>query len=321
MAAESTTTTTTTTSTPPRLKSVTLQIMVVGGDGTVHEIVNGILRGLEGTEFISDEFRPRIEFGIIPEGTGNAIATSIGATKIDDALEKFFDQSTVQFGVMTVSTRSSLEDGEVTSKTDNATGALGPWQPRVYSVVVNSFGLHCATVYDSEEFRHLGNERFRQAAMKNIEHLKQYKGKVSIHGLATCFDRRSHLDAVSAEGEIGVVLPGPFTYFLASKQAYLEPGFQPAPFARAEDPWIDLLVVQNANQKEILDMFGQTATGQHIRQPKVEYYRVQAFELETPEEGRLCIDGEFMTIGAGPQGAVRIEIEQNRDVQLFYLYK
>lgn len=297
--------------------TATLQVMVIGGDGTVHEIVNGVLRGVENTPFISDQFRPRIEFAVIPTGTGNAIATSLGVNGVQDALDRFLAGKTVPLRVMTVSTHS-----DATSSSNNN------WVPRVYTVVVNSFGLHCATVYDSDEFRHLGNERFRMAAMKNVENLKQYAGRISVYGEVQIFDRTtaqlvtssssssSSLDATKP----AKILPGPFTYLLITKQAFLEPGFKPTPLASPSDEWMDLLAVQGVGQEAIMTMFGGTATGEHVQQETVEYLKVKALELETPERGRLCIDGEFMEIEAGAKGAVRIEVEEKEDVQLFHVY-
>ncbi|KAI1302293.1 hypothetical protein EDD11_005628 [Mortierella claussenii] len=296
-----------------RPTSATLQIMVIGGDGSVHEIVNGILRGVEGTAFVSDEFRPKVEFSIIPAGTGNAISTSLGVTNVQDAVDRFLKGHAVPLRLMSVSTRASQ----------------GAWKVHVYTVVVNSFGLHCATVYDSEEFRHLGNERFRQAAMKNVENLKQYEGKLVFYGPVQSFDRstgalvpvESKNDSSSSFADGSTVnLPGPFTYLLITKQASLEPGFTPTPLANTSDEWMDVLAVQNAGQGQIMQMFGATATGQHVEQDKVEYYKAKAIELETPSKGRLCIDGEFLAIEGGPEGRVRFEVVSDLNTQIFEVY-
>ncbi|KAG0236031.1 ATP-NAD kinase-like domain-containing protein [Mortierella sp. GBAus27b] len=299
-----------------RPKSATLQVMVLGGDGTVHEIVNGVLRGVEGTPFISHEFRPSVQLSIIPTGTGNAISTSLGVADAQDALNRFLAGNSVPLRLINVSTRKSPES---------------PWKAQVYTVVVNSFGLHCATVYDSEEFRHLGNERFKQAAMKNIENLKQYEGKLEFFGPVQTYDKNSQALISNASGgnddaglhEATTSLAGPFTYLLITKQASLEPGFTPTPLASTSDEWMDILAVQNAGQAELLSMFGQTATGRHIEQEKVEYFKAKAVELEIPEtsvKGRLCVDGEFMMIEGGPKGRVRFEIAADAYNQIFSVF-
>ncbi|KAG0343326.1 hypothetical protein BG004_005395 [Podila humilis] len=335
--------------------SATLQVMVLGGDGTVHEIVNGVMRGVEGTLFASDQFRPRVEISVIPTGTGNSISTSLGVASIQDAVDRFLAGKTASLQVMTVSTRDNKNKSNSNSDSDSdisvstSKDGLSGWKPQVYTVVVNSYGLHCATVYDSDEFRHLGNERFRTAAMKNVENLKQYQGKVSLFGDVQTYDRDSQglipvvaqpaaaavavtgtggvVEKLAVEGfdnempPVVVVLPGPFTYLLMTKQAFLEPGFMPTPLARTSDAWLDVLAVQNVGQTEIMNMFGGTATGEHVKQEQVQYFKTKVLELETPEQGRLCIDGEFLTIEGGPQGAVRIEVTANKDVQLFHVFE
>ncbi|KAF9155336.1 hypothetical protein BG015_010268 [Linnemannia schmuckeri] len=291
--------------------SAKLQIIVLGGDGTVHEIVNGILKGVEGTGFVTDVFRPEVELSVIPTGTGNAISTSLGVTSVQDAVDRFIAGKTVPLRLMSVTSQNS----------------------QLYTVVVNSYGLHCATVYDSEEFRHLGNDRFRQAAMKNVENLKQYEGKLSFFGPAQRYNRTSTslVETVPAVSNIAqadnkntaaatLTLPGPFTYLLISKQASLEPGFTPTPFAKTSDDWMDVLAVQNVGQAEIMQMFGSTATGTHVNLEHVEYIKAKVIELETPTQGRLCIDGEFLTIEAGPEGKIRFEVTSDPNIQIFHIF-
>ncbi|GJJ75848.1 hypothetical protein EMPS_08206 [Entomortierella parvispora] len=292
--------------------SAKLQIMVLGGDGTVHEIANGILRGLEGSEFISDQFRPRVEFSVIPTGTGNALSTSLGVQSAQDAVDRFLKGHSVPLQLMSVSTLDPVAKGPE---------GEGQWKVHVYTMVVNSFGLHCATVYDSEEFRHLGNDRFRQAAMKNIEHLKQYPATVTLKGTVQQYDRSTQ-SFVKASTTSMTTLSGPFTYFLITKQASLEPGFTPTPRASTSDEWMDVLAVTNVGQAEIMEMFGATATGEHIQQEKVQYFKTKILELEIPaeEQGRLCIDGEFLTLQGGPQGKVRFEVVEDPNIQIFGVY-
>ncbi|KAG0243519.1 hypothetical protein BGW41_002059 [Actinomortierella wolfii] len=293
-----------------------LRIIIVGGDGTLHEVVNGILRGLEGDDFLSDQFKPKIEFSVIPTGTGNAISTSLGVQSVQDAVDRFLAGKAIPLQVMSVSTPSTQPNIK--------------WSVQTYTLVVNSYGLHCATVYDSEGLRALGNERFKIAAMKNIAALKQYEGTLNFFGpvqryLATTkslVDEKSgtHTNSVDSD-EPTLSLPGPFTYLLIAKQASLEPGFTPTPFARTSDEWLDILAVQNAGRMDLMGMFGATGSGEHVQQDKVEYYKVKAVELEVPKAGRLCVDGEFLNINAGPSGRVRIEVVPDPRVQLFHVYQ
>lgn len=63
------------------------QILVLGGDGTLSEVINGIMQAN-----ITDEQRAKIQFGIMPRGTGNDWARFWGLDRrFKRSLELFFD--------------------------------------------------------------------------------------------------------------------------------------------------------------------------------------------------------------------------------------
>ena len=62
------------------------EILVLGGDGTISEVINGIMRAN-----LTPEQRANIKFGIMPRGTGNDFARHWGLTKdFKHSLEVFF---------------------------------------------------------------------------------------------------------------------------------------------------------------------------------------------------------------------------------------
>jgi YegS/Rv2252/BmrU family lipid kinase len=70
-------------------------VIAMGGDGTVHEVVNGLMK-------VSEEKRPAL--GVVPAGSGNDFAHAIGVpTKSDHALVHALgtESSAVDLGVMT----------------------------------------------------------------------------------------------------------------------------------------------------------------------------------------------------------------------------
>ncbi|KAG0329452.1 hypothetical protein BGZ99_001838 [Dissophora globulifera] len=305
--------------------SATLRIMVLGGDGTVHEIVNGILEGLKGSAFVSDLFRPRVEFSIIPAGTGNAIATSLGITTVQEALERFLAGNSTPMRAIQVSTPTPTV--AAAAESSEAASNRKTWEPRLYTVVVNSFGLHCATVYDAEDFRILGNTRFKISALKNVVMLKQYDARIELFGAVQKYDRDlREMGVVSAatetDGSASVTLLGKFTYLMLTKQASLEPGFIPTPLASTSDDWLDVLAVQNADRGQILKVLGlATKGGDHVGLETVEYYKAKAVELETPTKDRLCVDGEFLDVEGGAGGRVRFEVVSDPNIQIFHVYR
>ncbi|KAG0305196.1 hypothetical protein BGZ97_001190, partial [Linnemannia gamsii] len=321
---------------------VVLKIMVVGGDGTVHEVINGVLQGIHGSSdsFVNDNFRPKVELSIIPAGTGNAIAASQGVTTPQAALDHFLAGKSVPLRIVQVSQRDTTSHTTTTTTdTINSEITQRTWKPVMYTAVVNSFGLHCATVFDAEGLRSLGNVRFKASALKNIVFLKQYHARVEIFGSVQKYDRLSHqlftdsstITATTTttktptspqlEQQPSVTLSGPFTYLMLTKQSSLEPGFVPTPFANTSDEWLDILAVQNVGRGQILGILGDAMKeGLHVKQQeKVEYYKAKVVEIETPTQGRLCVDGEFLEIAAGPEGRVRFEVVSDPNIQLFHL--
>ncbi|KAF9116097.1 hypothetical protein BGX27_004895 [Mortierella sp. AM989] len=298
--------------------NITLRIMVVGGDGTVHEVVNGMIEGLVARSSVP--FKPKIEFSIIPAGTGNAIATSLGVVSVQGALDRFLTGNSIPLQVIRVSKRSQ---GAVSSHSNSQ-----DWEAQVYTVVVNSFGLHCATVQDAEGLRFLGNDRFRIAALKNILMLKQYEGRIDFYGSFQRYDRglkemvlSSDITTYVSSNSLSHTLTGPFTYLMLTKQSSLERGFLPTPLAKTSDEWIDILAVQNVDRRQILKVLGAAAKGgHHIHHEQVEYFKAKVVEFETPTNGRICIDGEFLDVEAGPQGRLRFEIALGSSVQIFHVF-
>ena len=62
------------------------EILVLGGDGTISEVINGIMRA-----DLTPEQRAKIKFGIMPRGTGNDFARHWGLTKdFKRSLDIFF---------------------------------------------------------------------------------------------------------------------------------------------------------------------------------------------------------------------------------------
>ena len=62
------------------------QILVLGGDGTLSEVINGIMRA-----DLTPEQRKKIQFGLMPRGTGNDFARHWGLNKdFKRSLDIFF---------------------------------------------------------------------------------------------------------------------------------------------------------------------------------------------------------------------------------------
>ncbi|KAJ3194105.1 hypothetical protein HK101_003493 [Irineochytrium annulatum] len=142
--------------------------IAIGGDGIVHEIVNGVMSAVAKTKR-----RPSVRLGIIPAGTGNALATSAQLDTVEDAIERILSGNCKPMKINSVSI-SPLSTGV----DDSLPVSSWPKEILAYSFCVVSWGLHAQIVKQSETLRMLGNSRFKYAAMLNIVFQHQYAGRL-----------------------------------------------------------------------------------------------------------------------------------------------
>ncbi|KAG0005318.1 Sphingosine kinase 1, partial [Modicella reniformis] len=133
-------------------------LVVISGDGVLHEVINGLLSRPDW-----DRAR-RLSIGIIPAGSGNAIATSIGKQKLSA-------KSPI------VATLAVIRGG--TSKLDIFSLSQLD-RPRVYSMLLFSWGMMADADIESDKYRWLGPLRFEIAGFIRMIRLRRYPGKVYI---------------------------------------------------------------------------------------------------------------------------------------------
>lgn len=127
-------------------------VVIFGGDTAVSEFINN-LPLLE---------RPlQMQLAVIPTGTGNALANSVGLSSPQKAIASLFlkEESFHPLSSFPI----EFPDGQ-----------------QLHSLVVASWGLHASLVADSDdpEMRKLGAKRFRVAGEKLAKENPVYKGKI-----------------------------------------------------------------------------------------------------------------------------------------------
>jgi diacylglycerol kinase family enzyme len=75
-------------------------LCLIGGDGTVHEAVSGLIERGEPAS---------IPLGIIPSGTGNAVAMHLGGDSPQDAARRIIAGKTIPFDVAKVETGGKID--------------------------------------------------------------------------------------------------------------------------------------------------------------------------------------------------------------------
>ena len=212
-----------------------ITLVLVSGDGTLHEIVNA----LHGARAEKDGPFPRIRIVLIPAGTANALYAT------------FFPPSSAPDTTEPTQLASLLTFLSATPRLVPLTFALttfSPDTPAVVSIVVTSTSLHAAILHDSEALRASvpGIERFKLAAVQN--QTTWYRARARLLGPVQRYDTAA--GAFVAQEQESCELHGPFAYFLSTVNVdRLEPHFRIAPLQRSLPPphgaqTMDVLVVR-----------------------------------------------------------------------------
>lgn len=245
-------------------------VMALGGDGLIHEVVNGLMA-------IDARDRPRL--GIIPMGSGNDFARTLGAT--------FNDPDRALAEILRGSVRR-IDLGLVTTDTEPA-GPLG-CGPGTYFMETLSFGIDAAIALDTVARRAVGTSQegstlFLTSSLKIV---------AAGSGGYAC-----HLDIDDEEGLdlttlVLAVQNGP-TY---------GGGFRICPDAEPDDGMLDLCFnVANPSVPRLLWLLGLARFGLHVGAKAVRTRRARRLVADFGNWKVPCqVDGERL-------GGHRFEIE------------
>jgi diacylglycerol kinase family enzyme len=263
-------------------------IICMGGDGTLHEVVNGLADNPSQTAY---------RVGVIPVGSGNAFSLSLNIESVEHAVLKIIRGTTNPFHIMHVKLGHATEDDWINHVVFEETKPIR-------LLVVMSWGFHAQIVSKSRYLRYfMGNIRFSLVAKFLLYFLKQYRGDMVIKNGAR-YDAKQ--DAFVPQDDV-VLNEKPFTYFIASKQHSLERGFKIAPFASPLTFDMDLVVLRDATADSLMGASIEAFQGgSHVKSPVVEYYKTSAFLLRVDEKTELCLDGEICDLPA--KGIVQVSM-------------
>lgn len=235
-------------------------VIACGGDGTVHQI----LQHVQGTD---------LPLGILPTGTGNDIARSLGVPLADVEEWVGLTAPLLRAGTTRAVDLARLETGGDT----------------VWSLAVTSIG------FDSSV-----NERADR--MQRVSGTSRYVVAV----LAELAALRSHPVTLTADGEI---LHGDTTLVAIGNGPTYGGGMRICPDARLDDGLLHVTWVDAAPRRTILRVFPQIFSGRHVDHPMVRTLRARRIVVEAPTAVAYT-DGErvgpaSLTITAVPE-ALRV---------------
>ncbi|KAK4513542.1 Very-long-chain 3-oxoacyl-CoA reductase [Mucor velutinosus] len=283
-------------------------IISMGGDGTLHEVVNGLSDAAADASDSQGHFR----LGVIPAGSGNAFALGLNIESVQQATlkiikgleEKPFYFMDVKFGHSEHD--KQWQDHVVYDET----------RKPVRLLVVLSWGFHAQIVSKSRYLRYfMGNKRFSLVAMFLLTFLQQYEGELVLRGSRTYnkddgeFDGPPHTMFLEKDDK--------FTYFIVSKQHSLEKGFKIAPFASSLSDDMDVVILREADKDSLTKAsIAAFQGGEHVKLQGVEYFKAKELLLRVQDKAELCLDGEIHDVPS--KGIVHMKVEKSSTEKLAF---
>lgn len=279
-------------------------IVLLSGDGGVLDVVNTLLSSDRSVNYR----RPFI--AIIPLGTGNAMAESIGVSDVTAGIQSFLRGTPRELPLFRASfspgARQLYNEAKEERKLHVTDGV-----PAAHGAVVCSWGLHAGLVADSDtaEYRKFGVERFKMAAKEalypadgSLPHV--YRAKVSVQ---------------APEGSLGVLRNGEHAYVLATLVSRLEKGFDISPNSQPLDGVLRLVHFGPMSGDAAMEVMGKAYQGgKHVEDERVGYQEIERLRIDFEEDDarwrRICVDGKIIRVEKG--GWVEVSLARGGVVDL-----
>jgi diacylglycerol kinase (ATP) len=235
-------------------------VVSVGGDGTAHEVVQGLVRALQANgEWQSD--RPAGTLALIPLGTGNDYAARLGLP---------LSNPEAACRLMLQARPRAVDLGQVTDETSRT------------ELFLNHLGagFEAAALIESFQMQRLsGFVLYLTAALRVIpRHSRGWEMTVRYNG--SDIKRPLNLASVANGGRTGG-------------------GFKIAPGAELDDGQLDLIMGHTPNAAVMLWLLPQVMRGTHVSQTQfVTAARTPSLIMEAPNGVPVHLDGELFRTDA-----------------------
>ena len=223
-------------------------IVVVGGDGTLHEVVNGVI-GSDST------------IGLIPFGTGNDFARSIGV-----------------YGSLELACHAITHGDDIYADIGAVTGH-GTGGVRHFLVI-------CGTGFDAATARTVnagvkflsGPAAYVYGALVTLKNFEPFSLTLTLDGEEPIHTKAMFVSIANASTTGG--------------------GMLIAPGAQVDDGSLDVCLVRECSKLTLAYQLTQVFKGAHVRHPAVTMLKAQTIEIDAVPQQPLLIDGEV--IGSTP---------------------
>ncbi|EDZ94723.1 MAG: diacylglycerol kinase family protein [Limnospira sp. PMC 1291.21] len=244
-------------------------LVVVGGDGSIHEVINGLMNRQDWEKAI------KTPLGIIPAGTSNGLCKTL----LQEAGETYN-----HINATIAITRGNIQPLDILGVQQSE----GESDRFYYSILSIAWGLIAAVDIKSDNLRFLGSLKTDIYALWEIWKLRHYRGKLSL---------------ITADCESPLIIEDDYILLWAMNVPWAAYNLNPAPHSHPTDGNIDVLLVRRGISKfNLIKAFLLCNKGQHLAIPGIEYYKLRGFHLD-PQ------DGEFLAIDGEPISSAPIKVE------------
>jgi len=248
-------------------------IIAVGGDGTFHEVVNGVMDAP-----INEAHGKRARVGLIAQGTGGDFRKTLG---IEHRLDKYLE-------VLTAGRSREIDVGRVRYRDSDGTDKHR-WFVNILSAGMG--GLVDRYVADAPAYLS-GKAAYFAASARALVRIQEGRLRAAIDndGMTTQRMLRTYMIAIC-------------------NGRYFGGGMKVAPMALIDDGKFDVIAMGAPNKLAFSVMANKIYDGGHIGQPYVETFKCSGIELEL--ENRDVSDVFLNDIDGEPLGGLPLHVEMH----------
>lgn len=253
-------------------------IISCGGDGTCNEVLNGIL----------NSEKENVSMGILPIGSGNDFAKSVGLHHVRDSQDYFEMINTIDVGhaskIDVGVLKSSFVDRKIVGSDVSITTTHKEITRERYFLNEASFGIS-------------------GGIMKSMNNKKSY---LISENTSFMYETLMH-QATYSTREISMEVDNnlyryPQRLTIISNGVYAGAGLKFAPDAAIDDGLLNVCVLRNPSFMKTLQLRGKIQKGNHYGDKEVEHMTCTKFKASADEKTYVELDGELF-------GHLPIEVE------------
>jgi YegS/Rv2252/BmrU family lipid kinase len=228
-------------------------LIAVGGDGTMNEVVNGYMN-------VRKEKRNEVIVGLLPMGTGNDFARSVGMKKSYKQLENLINQN--QYKPIDIGQISYYSvEGELRNRYFNNIADIG-------------IGAQTVALVNSSKKIFGGSITFMKSVIQSFLTYKNLR--VSLHN-----------NDFNWEGQV--------VSLCMANGRYFGGGLCIAPQANVDDGMFQLVIIGDVGVFDFLKYLPKLRKGEIINNPKIFYKKIKTCKFDAlDKESPIDMDGEFI---------------------------